>query len=323
MEVNYFTILYWFCHTSTWIRHRCTRVPHPEPPAHLPPGFNSLSVFSQYSVWNLKPCCPLLMRPQKGSRQAYNFWDLSQWQQAVVYISPLENINIRLSFSPNPVCFAYHPKCKPDFSLILSCPFTSYSLCPSCSLKVKVIVTQSWRPIDCNPTGSSVHGTLQARVLDWVAIPFLQGIFLTQGLNSDLSHCKQILHIWATRDALCSESAANWNSLTSLPLTKIWLAPENSSPHLSKYISYVWSWGSRMEGLISINISRSSLPDHYLPTSHEVFPPFRLLPSRISCFVFLCCCHSQYLYFLPFNELPITFLYSLEPDFLSSYLPQV
>ena len=32
-----FTILYWFCHTSTWIRHRGTRVPHPEPSSHLPP----------------------------------------------------------------------------------------------------------------------------------------------------------------------------------------------------------------------------------------------------------------------------------------------
>ena len=31
----YFTILYWFCHTLTWIRHGCTCVPHPEPPAHL------------------------------------------------------------------------------------------------------------------------------------------------------------------------------------------------------------------------------------------------------------------------------------------------
>ena len=37
MEANYFTILYWFCHTSTWIHHGCTRVPHPEPPSHLPP----------------------------------------------------------------------------------------------------------------------------------------------------------------------------------------------------------------------------------------------------------------------------------------------
>ena len=33
----YFTILYWFCHTSTCIRHGCTSVPHPEPRSHLPP----------------------------------------------------------------------------------------------------------------------------------------------------------------------------------------------------------------------------------------------------------------------------------------------
>ena len=32
-----FTILYWFCHTLTWIRHGCTCVPHPESPSHLPP----------------------------------------------------------------------------------------------------------------------------------------------------------------------------------------------------------------------------------------------------------------------------------------------
>ena len=33
----YFTILYWFCHTSTCILHGCTHVPHPEPHSHLPP----------------------------------------------------------------------------------------------------------------------------------------------------------------------------------------------------------------------------------------------------------------------------------------------
>ena len=32
-----FTILYWFCHISTWIRHRYTRVPDPEPSSLLPP----------------------------------------------------------------------------------------------------------------------------------------------------------------------------------------------------------------------------------------------------------------------------------------------
>ena len=38
----YFTILYWFCHTSTWIRHRCTCVLNPELPSHLPPHTISL-----------------------------------------------------------------------------------------------------------------------------------------------------------------------------------------------------------------------------------------------------------------------------------------
>ena len=38
----YFTILYWFCHTSTWIHHGCTCVPNPEPLSHFPPHTISL-----------------------------------------------------------------------------------------------------------------------------------------------------------------------------------------------------------------------------------------------------------------------------------------
>ena len=36
-------------------------------------------------------------------------------------------------------------------------------------------------PVDCSPPGSSVHGILQARVLEWVAISFSRGLFPTQG----------------------------------------------------------------------------------------------------------------------------------------------
>ena len=32
-----------------------------------------------------------------------------------------------------------------------------------------------WDPTDCSPQGSSVHGILQARILEWVAIPFSMG----------------------------------------------------------------------------------------------------------------------------------------------------
>ena len=45
-----------------------------------------------------------------------------------------------------------------------------------------------------NPQGFSVHGILQARILEWVAIPFSRGIFQTQGLNPGLPHCRQILY---------------------------------------------------------------------------------------------------------------------------------
>ena len=33
----YFTILYWFCHTLTWIHHGCTCNPKHDPPSHFPP----------------------------------------------------------------------------------------------------------------------------------------------------------------------------------------------------------------------------------------------------------------------------------------------
>ena len=38
-------------------------------------------------------------------------------------------------------------------------------------------------PMDCSLPDSSVHGISQARILEWVAISFSRGIFLTQGLN--------------------------------------------------------------------------------------------------------------------------------------------
>ena len=41
-------------------------------------------------------------------------------------------------------------------------------------------------PMDCSLPGSSVHGILQARILEWVAISY-QRIFLTQGLKSPFS----------------------------------------------------------------------------------------------------------------------------------------
>ena len=49
-------------------------------------------------------------------------------------------------------------------------------------------------PVDCSPPGSSVHGILQARILEWAAYPLLHGIVPNQGLNSGLLHRRWILY---------------------------------------------------------------------------------------------------------------------------------
>ena len=54
--------------------------------------------------------------------------------------------------------------------------------------------------MDCSPPGSPVHVILQARLLEWIAIPLLQRIFLTQGSNPGLLHCRQILYHLSYRE---------------------------------------------------------------------------------------------------------------------------
>ena len=52
-------------------------------------------------------------------------------------------------------------------------------VCMFIKVEVKVLVAQLCLtlcdPMDCSPPGSSAHGILQARVLEWVAIPFSRG----------------------------------------------------------------------------------------------------------------------------------------------------
>ena len=52
---------------------------------------------------------------------------------------------------------------------------------------------------DYSPLGFSVHGILQARILEWVNCFLLQGLFLTQESNPGFMHCRQIFTVSATR----------------------------------------------------------------------------------------------------------------------------
>ena len=48
--------------------------------------------------------------------------------------------------------------------------------------------------MDYSPPGSSVHGDSPGKNIGGGCHAHLQGIFLTQGLNPGLPHCKQMLY---------------------------------------------------------------------------------------------------------------------------------
>ena len=98
--------------------------------------------------------------------------------------------------------------------------------------------------MNCSPPGSSVHGILQARILEFCH-SFLQGIFPTQGSNPGLLHCRQILyhlsqqespHFFIAEDLLAKRISLhyweNWNntgkksSLPFFPFTLRWTSLE-------------------------------------------------------------------------------------------------
>ena len=56
------------------------------------------------------------------------------------------------------------------------------------------VVSDSLWPMDCSATKLLRPWDFPTRILEWVAVSFLQEIFLTQGLNLGLPHCRQMLY---------------------------------------------------------------------------------------------------------------------------------
>ena len=63
------------------------------------------------------------------------------------------------------------------------------------------VMSYSLPPMDCSPTGYSVHEILQARILEWVAIPFSRGS--SQLRDRTLVSCiaGRFFTVWVIREA--------------------------------------------------------------------------------------------------------------------------
>ena len=104
----YFTILYWFCHTLTWIHHGCTCVPKQEPPSHLPPH--------NISLGHHRAPAPSMRYPAL---------DIDWWSDSYMIVYMLQ---------------CHSPKSSHPLPLPLSPKVRSTHLCLFCCLAYRVVI---------------------------------------------------------------------------------------------------------------------------------------------------------------------------------------
>ena len=106
---------------------------------------------------------------------------------------------------------------QPSPKTLLKSKMTTY-ISLSASLSVHLFGASSWEahayahsfqsyltlcdPMDCNPPGSSVHGILQAGILEWVAISSFRGSSPSRDLTQVSWIAGRFLTILATKEAL-------------------------------------------------------------------------------------------------------------------------
>ena len=85
---------------------------------------------------------------------------------------------------------------------------------------VCVLVTQSYLtlsyPMDCNLSGSSVHGIPQARILEWIAIPFCRVSSLPGDQTQVSCTSGRFFTVWATGKSYLTQIFAQFIELFCL-----------------------------------------------------------------------------------------------------------
>ena len=103
----------------------------------------------------------------------------------IPFQSHLYTVARRLSLKHSPITWFLHAKWK-----------WSRSVCPTL-----------WDPMGCSPPGSSVHGNLQARILEWVAISFSRGSSQPRDGTQVSRIAGRCFTLWATRETSSTQTA--------------------------------------------------------------------------------------------------------------------
>ena len=180
--------------------------PHPEPPSHLPhhpiplghpstpaPSnlyhasnldwrFISHMILYMFQCHSPKSChpCPLPQSPKECSIHLCLFCYLSYRVIVIIFL--------------NSIYMRYYTVLVQNGSKVVK--QNDFGIRPTwvSILAPQVLVTQSCptlcNPMDCSPPGSFVHGILQVRILEWVAMPFSRRSYQSKDRTQ---YCRHIL----------------------------------------------------------------------------------------------------------------------------------
>ena len=135
-------------------------------------------------------------------------------------------------YSPRPIACLWGVKAHSLSPPLSSCPWNTKLQISACVHAGTSVLSDSLQPYECSPPGFSVHGILQERILEWVAISPSRG-------SSWPRHAGLVCPALAGRFFTTSTT---WKALQisrGIAIKIIWLAsPETDSLH----VSLIYSW---------------------------------------------------------------------------------
>ena len=131
-------------------------------------------------------------------------------------------------------------------------------------------------PMDCSPPGSSVHGILQAWILEWVACPFSRGSSQPRDWTRVSCIAGRFFTMWTTRETRTLQYTTPKLTLGTSGVTPPVQASTSCFPFLPKNGSVSWQSLSRGQLVATQNFLTTN-DQHILPWPGQWTPPSGVL----------------------------------------------